>query len=253
MSVDLFIYLSLFAMAVGSFAGVFIYRLPLMENNKDLNLIRPRSFCPSCKRQLKISMIIPIFSFLFLRGRCGYCQEKIEPLYIINELIHLLVMLLILSSYTSFNISMVFIFLLFSIFYTQIILDYRHLILSITLSILLILAGVVINYYLNFFTSLEESMLGLVAGYISLWLINALYFLIRKKIGIGSGDFLLFSGCGAIFGVYALGPILLIGASISLLIYVLNKEKFTQQIPLGSGIASGAVIYYLIFAAIGLL
>ena len=96
-------------------------------------------------------------------------------------------------------------------------------------------------------------MLGLAAGYISLWLINALYFLIRKKIGIGSGDFLLFSGCGAIFGVYALGPILLIGASISLLIYVLNKEKFTQQIPLGSGIASGAVIYYLIFAAIGLL
>ena len=253
MTIYLFIYLSLFALAVGSFAGVFIYRLPLMENNKDLNLIRPRSFCPSCKRQLKISMIIPIFSFLFLRGRCGYCQEKIEPLYIINELIHLLVMLLILSSYTSFNISMVFIFLLFSIFYTQIILDYRHLILSITLSILLILAGVVINYYLNFFTSLEESILGLAAGYISLWLINALYFLIRKKIGIGSGDFLLFSGCGAIFGVYALGPILLIGASISLLIYVLNKEKFTQQIPLGSGIASGAVIYYLIFVVIGLL
>jgi leader peptidase (prepilin peptidase)/N-methyltransferase len=253
MSIEIFIYLSLFALAVGSFVGVFIYRFPLMKSNEALNLINPRSFCPSCRRQLKIPMLIPIFSFLFLRGRCGYCQEKIEPLYIINELIHLLVMLLILSSYTSFNISMVFIFLLFSIFYTQIILDYRHLILSITLSILLILAGVVINYYLNFFTSLEESILGLAVGYISLWLINALYFLIRKKIGIGSGDFLLFSGCGAIFGVYALGPILLIGASISLLIYVLNKEKFAEQIPLGSGIASGAVIYYLIFVVIGLL
>ena len=253
MSIEIFIYLTLFALAVGSFVGVFIYRFPLMKSNEALNLINPRSFCPSCRRQLKIPMLIPIFSFLFLRGRCGYCQEKIEPLYIINELIHLLVMLLILSSYTSFNISMVFIFLLFSIFYTQIILDYRHLILSITLSILLILAGATINYYLNFFTSLEESILGLAAGYISLWLINALYFLIRKKIGIGSGDFLLFSGCGAIFGVYALGPILLIGASISLLIYVLNKEKFTEQIPLGSGIASGAVIYYLIFVAIGLL
>ena len=253
MTIYLFIYLSLFALAVGSFAGVFIYRLPLMENNKDLNLIRPRSFCPSCRRQLKIPMLIPIFSFLFLRGRCGYCQEKIAPLYIINELIHLFVMLLILSSYTSFNISMVFIFLLFSIFYTQIILDYRHLILSISLSILLILAGVTINYYLNFFTSLEESILGLAAGYISLWLINALYFLIRKKIGIGSGDFLLFSGCGAIFGVYALGPILLIGSAIALLIYTVQKQKFTQQIPLGSGIASGAVIYYLILVVIGLL
>ena len=253
MSIDIFIYLSLFALAIGSFVGVFIYRFPLMESNETLDLINPRSFCPSCKRQLKIQMIIPLFSFLFLRGRCGYCQKKIEPLYIINELIHLFVMLLILSSYESFNISMVFIFLLFSIFYTQIILDYRHLILSVTLSILLILAGVTINYYLNYFTSLEESILGMAVGYISLWLIKALYFLIRKKIGIGSGDFLLFSGCGAIFGVYALGPILLIGSSISTFIYVLNKKKFAEQIPLGSGIASGAVIYYLIFVVIELL
>ena len=253
MSIAISIFLSLFALAVGSFVGVFIYRFPLMKSNEALNLINPRSFCPSCRRQLKIPMLIPIFSFLFLRGRCGYCQEKIEPLYIINELIHLLVMLLILSSYTSFNISMVFIFLLFSIFYTQIILDYRHLILSITLSILLILAGATINYYLNFFTSFEESMLGVAVGYSFLWAINALYFLFRKKIGIGSGDFLLFSGCGAVFGVFALGPILLIGSAISLFIYAVKKQKFAQQIPLGSGIAAGAMIYYIIFVVTGLL
>ena len=253
MSIEILIYLSLFALAVGSFVSVFIYRFPLMENNKALNLINPRSFCPSCRRPLKIQMLIPIFSFLFLRGRCGYCNEKIEPLYIINELVHLLVMLLILNSYTSFNISMVFIFFLFSIFYTQIILDYKYLRLSISLNILLMLAGLTINYYLNFFTSLEESILGLMAGYVFLWLINSLYLLIRKKVGIGSGDFLLFSGCGAIFGVFALGPILLIGSSVSLLIYVLNKEKFVEQIPLGSGIASAAVIYYLIFVIAELL
>ena len=253
MTINLFIYLSLFALAVGSFAGVVIYRLPFMENNKDLNLIRPRSFCPSCKRQLKISMIIPIFSFLFLRGQCSYCQEKIEPIYIVHELIHLLVMLFILSVYVSFNSSIIFIFLLFSIFYIQSILDYRHLILSISLNILLILMGLTINYYLNFFTSFEESILGMVAGYISLWLINALYFLFRKKIGIGSGDFLLFSGCGAVFGVFALGPILLIGSAISLFIYAVKKQKFAQQIPLGSGIAAGAMIYYIIFVVTGLL
>jgi len=253
MTIDLFIYLSLFALAVGSFSGVFIYRLPLMENNKDLNLIRPRSFCPLCKRQLKISMIIPIFSFLFLRGQCSYCQEKIEPIYIVHELIHLLVMLFILSAYTSFNSSIIFIFLLFSIFYIQIILDYRHLMLSISLNILLILMGLTINYYLNFFTSFEESMLGVAVGYSFLWAINALYFWLRKRVGIGSGDFLLFSGCGAVFGVLALGPILLIGSAIALLIYTVKKQKFTQQIPLGSGIAAGAIIYYIIFVVTGLL
>ena len=253
MSIAISIFLLLFALAVGSFVGAFIYRFPLMKSNEALNLINPRSFCPSCRRQLKIPMLIPIFSFLFLRGRCGYCQEKIEPLYIINELIHLLVMLLILSSYTSFNISMVFIFLLFSIFYIQSILDYRHLMLSISLNILLILMGLTINYYLNFFTSFEESMLGVAVGYSFLWAINALYFLFRKKIGIGSGDFLLFSGCGAVFGVFALGPILLIGSAISLFIYAVKKQKFAQQIPLGSGIAAGAMIYYIIFIVTGLL
>jgi len=252
-TIYLFIYLSLFALAVGSFVGVFIYRLPLMESNRDLSLIRPRSFCPSCKRQLKISMIIPIFSFLFLRGQCGYCQEKIEPIYIAHELIHLLVMLFILSAYASFNISIIFIFLLFSIFYIQIILDYRHLMLSISLNILLILIGVTINYYLNFFTSFEESMLGVAVGYSFLWAINALYYSFRKKIGIGSGDFLLFSGCGAVFGVFALGPILLIGSAISLFIYAVKKQKFAEQIPLGSGIATGAMIYYIIFVVTGLL
>ena len=125
--------------------------------------------------------------------------------------------------------------------------------LSISLNIHLILMGLTINYYLNFFTSFEESMLGMAVGYSFLWASNALYFLFRKKIGIGSGDFLLFSGCGAVFGVLALGPILLIGSAIALLIYTVKKQKFTQQIPLGSGIAAGAIIYYIIFVVTGLL
>ncbi|SVD71388.1 uncharacterized protein METZ01_LOCUS424242, partial [marine metagenome] len=46
MSIKILIYLSLFALTVGSFVSVFIYRFPLMENNKALNLISPKSFCP---------------------------------------------------------------------------------------------------------------------------------------------------------------------------------------------------------------
>jgi prepilin signal peptidase PulO-like enzyme (type II secretory pathway) len=57
MSIEIFIYLSLFALAVGSFVGVFIYRFPLMKSNEALNLINPRSFCPSCRRQLKVPIV----------------------------------------------------------------------------------------------------------------------------------------------------------------------------------------------------
>ena len=91
-----------------------------------------------------------------------------------------------------------------------------------------------------------ESLLGVIFGYASLWLVNKMYYLIRKKEGIGGGDFLLFAACGSLFGVHALGPILLLGSSVTLLLFAINKNHFDKEIPLGTGIASGAGIYFLI-------
>ncbi|MDC0186491.1 prepilin peptidase [Gammaproteobacteria bacterium] len=244
MNIELSILLSLFALSVGSFVNSFIYRYPLI-NRTDLNLFKPRSFCPKCMNQLKISMLFPIFSYIYLKGKCSFCKEKIDTLYLVNEIAHLFIMLMILVS-MPIGISSIIIFIIFSILYTQMILDYKYFLLSISLNAILIVLGLTLNYGFNYFVTFYESIIGLVAGYSILWVINTLFYLVRKKEGIGGGDFLLFAGCGSLFGFISLGPILLISSSISLLIFAIKKETSETKIPLGTGLALGAIIYFLL-------
>jgi leader peptidase (prepilin peptidase)/N-methyltransferase len=98
----------------------------------------------------------------------------------------------------------------------------------------------------NIFTSYQEALLGLVAGFGSLWFINALFKIITSKDGIGGGDFILLGGLGSIFGISSLGPIILLGSSFSILIYTLSDRTKREEIPLGSGLILGAIFFYLI-------
>lgn len=69
--------------AIGSFLNVVIYRMPL-----GLSLGQPRnSFCPNCKARLGVPDLIPLFSWLFLRGRCRHCRAPIPARYFGVELI----------------------------------------------------------------------------------------------------------------------------------------------------------------------
>lgn len=68
--------------AVFSFVGVVVYRLP-----RGMNYISGRSICPGCNNQLKWYHNIPIFSYLFLRGKCGYCKKPIGCSHLVLELV----------------------------------------------------------------------------------------------------------------------------------------------------------------------
>ena len=85
----------------------------------------------------------------------------------------------------------------------------------------------------GFAESLEAAVIGLLAGYGSLWLLNATYVLVKKQDGIGSGDFLLAAGIGTWLGWYALPWIALIGGLFTL--------GFRDPRPFGSGLALGAI------------
>jgi len=71
----------LFGLTLGSFLNVCFYRIP-----KGLSIVSPPSACPSCGTFLKPKDLVPVFSYLSLKGRCRYCSKEISPRYMIVEL-----------------------------------------------------------------------------------------------------------------------------------------------------------------------
>ena len=236
-----------FGGCLGSFASLLIYRLPL-EDSK-INILKPRSFCPQCKSQLSIIQLIPFMGYLYSRGICLACNAKINRLYLFNELIITAFILFIFSKLALANLSSWLIVLIIISLYIQSIIDLQTLHLFQPISAILILSGLILNISVEFFTVPLDSFLGLIFGYGILFCINEVYKMIRSKDGIGSGDFLLLGGIGSIFGASAIGPILLIGSSITLCLYAINKDK---ELPLGFGLAIGAIFYCFLFLALSI-
>lgn len=236
-----------FGGCLGSFASLLIYRLPLEDN--EINILKPRSFCPHCKSQLSIIQLIPFMGYLYSRGICLACNAKINRLYLFNELIITAFILFIFSKLALANISSWLIVLIIISLYIQSIIDLQTLHLFQPISAILILSGLILNISVEFFTVPLDSFLGLIFGYGILFCINEVYKMIRSKDGIGSGDFLLLGGIGSIFGASAIGPILLIGSSITLCLYAINKDK---ELPLGFGLAIGAIFYCFLFLALSI-
>lgn len=93
--IEIFLYASLFIMGsvFGSFFTLAVYRLPRKEN-----ITYVRSHCTSCNHKLNFWDLIPIWSYIFLGGKCRYCKEKIRSRYILLEIFSGLVFLLVALS-----------------------------------------------------------------------------------------------------------------------------------------------------------
>ena len=109
-SLDIFFGLFIFLLGIclGSFANVLIYRLKNVEQGKR-KIVQSRSFCPHCKHKLGALDLIPLFSYLFLLGKCRYCRRKISWQYPLVEFaMGILFLLVFLWSGLSFGDLMLF-------------------------------------------------------------------------------------------------------------------------------------------------
>ena len=108
----------LLSLAIGSFLGLLVHRLPqvleknsksntyllsliFQKNTNETSLTFPRSQCDLCSNPLRLRENIPLISFLFLRGKCAKCKKPISKLYPAIELITLLCCLSVCLLYTS--------------------------------------------------------------------------------------------------------------------------------------------------------
>lgn len=253
-----YIFLGIFSLVMGSLLNVIIYRLPLMLmaqwqteccevmnlphriNEKPINLFLPRSFCPCCKKPIHAWQNIPVLSYLFMRGRCTQCKQRISIRYPLVELLSMGLALFAASlfGFTSTLIfALVFIWIVICLYF----IDLEHQLLPDSLSLGLLWMGLIANTGIisgvPLFTPLSTAVLSAVGAYLSLWLFIKLFYLCTKKIGMGNGDFKLFAAFGAWFGWTQLPLILisssLVGAVIGTIYLKVTKQSQTTPIPFG--------------------
>ncbi len=257
MTID-FVIAGIAGLLVGSTLNVVISRLPVMlsldhseataeESSRPFNLWVPRSRCESCLEPILYRDLIPVWSWLLLQGRCRSCSASISWRDPIVEVTSVLLALLLVGH---FGMGWFTLWLSFcvAVLVCQAVIDLERGLLFDELNYSLLWAGllctVVFSDSLNLPTS-KEAILGALSGYLSLWSINAIFKLLRKRDGMGNGDFKLFAALGAWVGWYLLPIVILISfvlGSIYGLVQIIRKKYATDQgIPFGPFLATGGI------------
>lgn len=247
-----YVCISLLGLIIGSFLNVVIYRLPIMmQQDTSLNLCLPRSHCPTCHNLIKIRHNIPLISFLFLKGRCHYCHTHISYRY---PVIELLSALLAAACFWRFGMSYAMLgALIFS--WSLLVassIDIAEYFIPDIITLPLLWLGLVANAF-SLYTSPSSAILGAVVSYLLFWSIAKLFLLMRKKEGLGYGDFKLLAMLAAWLGIASIVSIILLaslsGLLMSLLLMYNKKIKVSDQIPFGPFLAI-AGWYTLMFGSI---
>ncbi len=234
------IWIGLFGLAIGSFLNVVIYRVP-----RDVKFLAPRSACPHCNNQLKWYHNIPLFSFLFLRGKCAFCKKTISMRYPIVELVN---SLFYLYFYWQFSLSVEFVVFsavssaLIAIFFID--LDFQIIPDVITLP------GIIVGLAVSLLPDgigIINSLIGFLVGGGSLYLIALLGDWLFKKDSMGGGDIKMAAMLGAFLGWQKVILIFIssafIGVIVSLVIMIFSsKLRKERVIPFGPFLASAAII-----------
>ncbi len=230
----------IFGITLGSFYNVVGYRLP-----KEESLVYPSSHCTKCGHKLTPLELIPVFSFLFLRGKCHNCGDKISWFYPIFEFITGVLFVLAYLSF-GFSYKLVIALIFISMLVIIVVSDYHYMIIpDEVLIVALILIGIT-TFIGGGIKLLGSCLLNGIISFGIMYLIKLLGDFIFKKESMGGGDIKLMFVIGfvlnyklAIVSIF-LGSI--IGLPISLITYHKNKENI---IPFGPYLSLGAVIILL--------
>jgi leader peptidase (prepilin peptidase)/N-methyltransferase len=213
--------------------------LPADYTEQEYNLAWPRSHCSHCGTQLKFYDLIPLFSYLQLRGKCRYCKQRISWTYPAVELLTAIIFVIIYMHFGLSLLALAAAFYLCSLLILTI-LDYQYHVLPDSITLPILWLGLLVNTF-DFFVPLEDAVIGAIVGYLSLWLIYWIHNWLTGKTGLGYGDFKLLALLGAWLGWQEL-PLIVVCASAIGLIYAAvefwrGHLSRTTPLPFGSFLA----------------
>ena len=205
----LYIIIFLFGIVIGSFVNVLIYRLP-----KNENIVVVNSHCMSCGHQLKWYDLVPLFSWIFLRGKCRYCKEKISVQYPLIEAVNGFGYVLIFLV-CGLNLSSILYSVCFSMLVAISVIDWRTYEIPVGLNITILTLGIIqcILDYRNW----SSYLIGMVCVSGFLFLL----FIITGGRGIGGGDIKLMFAAGLLLGWKNIILALMLGCIIGSIIHII--------------------------------
>lgn len=241
----LLIYIFTIGMIFGSFFNVCIFRIP---NNQSIS--NPPSHCYNCNTRLKTLDLVPILSWVFLKGKCRYCSQKISKRYPLIELLTGILFVLVYKVY-GLNFITINYLVLTSLLIIITFIDIDHYIIPDNLIIFGSLFTIVFSLT-GKGISITDSIIGaIICGGGMLLLINIIEFIVKKEV-MGGGDIKLFFMIGLFLGLkLGLLTILLsiyVGAiyGITTIVYSkVKKQEYNSMIPYGPFISIGAYITVL--------
>jgi len=243
---------------VGSFLNVVIYRLPIMmqrgwrkecreflelppgEDQEIFNLSFPGSHCPSCKTPINAYQNIPVISYLILGGKCGVCAAPISLRYPLIEAFTAICSAIIAWRF-GYGPEMPFALLLTWSLIALSFIDIDQQLLPDSITLPMLWLGLFLSLF-SLYANSHASIIGAVAGYLSLWSVYQLFKLATGKEGMGHGDFKLLAVFGAWLGWQYLPLIILlsslVGAFIGISMIIFRKHDARQPIPFGPYLAA---------------
>jgi len=230
----------LLGLCLGSFLNVVIYRLP-----RGLSVIRPRSFCPLCGHRLAWHENIPLISYLWQRGRCRGCGGRIALRYPAVELLSgAMALFFFHREGLSFSAFVLYAFSLMLVAASFIDLEHRIIPDEITLGGLLF--GLLASPW-NPIINPREALLGALCGAGAFYLLGEYYLWIRKREGLGEGDYKFLALIGAFLGPANLISVVFLaslwGIVGALTMAFLGKKRISggSALPFGPFLSLGAL------------
>ncbi len=244
----------IFGLLIGSFLNVCIYRIP-RRSPGELSVIKPaRSFCPSCKHQLEWWENIPVASWLALARKCRYCKEPISWQY---PLVEFLSGVAAVASCYWFGLTLTGL-LIYALTATLIVIsfiDFEFKIIPNVISLPGIVIGLVLGVISEFTSWMSppltqgtiDSLVGMLIGGGSLYVIGELYYYTAKREGLGGGDIKLLGMTGAILGWQSLFTTIIVGSMLGAIVGVIwmmiKRGGRQMEIPFGPWLSLGAIFY----------
>ncbi len=251
------LFATIFGLLVGSFLNVVIYRLPIMmerqwrqeyqdcfpeletpqaDDNAPFNLSVPRSRCPHCNHAISALENIPLISWLALKGKCKECKAPISKRYPAIELLTAIMSLTVALMLPPTWWAVAVIGCTFALIALTFI-DIDKMLLPDQITLPLMWGGILLALVGISPISLTDSIIGAMAGYLSLWSIFWVFKLLTKKDGMGYGDFKLLAAIGAWVGWSLLPFVVLLSSLVGAIcgIILLRRKNEDQQTPFSFG------------------